>query len=401
MNILIIDDERFMLNLLARQLAKLGFTQVTLHERAQDALTLLEGNIASINLVFCDLQMPEIDGIECVRQLAGLGYSGGLVLVSGEDRRILQSAENLCKAHRLNILGVLAKPIAPEQLRQIMDNKSCRAAAAAPKGPRKSYEADDIRQAIMNGELVNYYQPKVSMDTGAVVGVESLVRWRHPAHGMVFPDQFIDTAEASGLIDDLTRAVIMMALHQSRLWRDSGLHLHMGVNVSMHSFDSPAFLEFVTSAMLEAGVAHPTLVLEVTETQLIRNPLASLEAFTRLRLKRIGLSIDDFGTGHSSLAQLRDIPFDELKIDQGFVHGAMRNHSLGTLVEASQNIARQLGINTVAEGVEDQEDWDFVRAAGCNVAQGYFIAKPMPADDLPGWYDTWLTRRGAMTTARV
>jgi len=399
-NILIIDDERFMLNLLARQLENLGFTQVTLHERAQDALTLLEGNIDRINLVFCDLQMPEMDGVECVRQLARLGYAGGLVLVSGEDRRILQSAENLCRAHALNILGILAKPVAPEQLRQIMDSKPFRATAKPDTG-RMTYGPDDIRKAIADGELVNYYQPKVSMDTGAVVGVESLVRWRHPAHGMVFPDQFIDTAEASGLIDDLTRSVIMMALRQSRLWRESGLHLHMAVNVSMHSFDSPAFLGFVTSAMLETGVTNSTLVLEVTETQLIRDPLASLETFTRLRLKRIGLSIDDFGTGHSSLAQLRDIPFDELKIDRGFVHGAMHNRSLGALVEASQNIAQQLGINTVAEGVEDQEDWDFVREAGCGLAQGYFIARPMPAEDLPGWYDTWLTRRSAMVALRV
>jgi EAL domain-containing protein (putative c-di-GMP-specific phosphodiesterase class I) len=162
---------------------------------------------------------------------------------------------------------------------------------------------------------------------GRVLGVETLVRWRHPGDGMVFPDQLIGVAEAHGLIDELTRVV-----------------LH--------------------------------------------------DALARLRLKRFGLSIDDFGTGHSSLSQLRDIPFDGLKIDQGFVHRAHADETLRAIFEASPGLARQLGMEVVAEGVEDRDDWDFLRRVQCDLAQGYFIARPMPAAELPGWIASWQARLG-------
>jgi EAL domain-containing protein (putative c-di-GMP-specific phosphodiesterase class I) len=178
-------------------------------------------------------------------------------------------------------------------------------------------------------------------------------------------------------------------LRQARLWQDAGLRLHLAVNVSMDNLAALEFPDFVAHEADAAGVAASSLVLEVTESRLMKNPLAALDILTRLRLKRIRLSIDDFGTGHSSLAQLRDIPFDELKVDHGFVHGACKDASLKAIVEASLGMARQLGMQTVAEGVEDQADWDFLHSAGCDLAQGYFVARPMPAADLPGWIARW------------
>jgi EAL domain-containing protein (putative c-di-GMP-specific phosphodiesterase class I) len=335
--------------------------------------------------------MPEMDGVELVRHLVRIGYAGSLVLVSGEDDRILQTAEKLAKAHRLRVLGALHKPVSPDQLRQMLDGKL--SSAAAPRTARKSYEPDELRQAIADGQLENHYQPKVELISGAIAGVETLVRWRHPRDGLVFPDQFIATAEEHGLIDDLTRAVLTAALRQAHLWQDAGLQLHVAVNVSMDNLAALDFPDFVAREADAAGVAVSSLVLEVTESRLMKDPLAALDILTRLRLKRIRLSIDDFGTGHSSLAQLRDIPFDELKVDRGFVHGACRDASLKAIVEASLGMARQLGMKTVAEGVEDQADWHFLHAAGCDLAQGYLIAKPMPAADLAGWMAGWESLR--------
>ena len=383
MKVLLVDDESFVLKLLARQLANLGFEQVITCERAHEALSLLQAEAASIGLIFCDLQMPEMDGVEFVRHLARIGYAGGLVLVSGEDERILQTAQKLALAHRLVVLGGLKKPVSPEQLRHVLESRSSH--AAPPRPDRRIYGADELRRAIAGDELVNYYQPKVEIASGTVTGVETLVRWRHPRDGMVYPDQFIATAEEHGLIDDLTSAVLASALRQARLWLDSGLQLQVAVNVSMDNLATLEFPDLVAQAAAKAGVPLPKLVLEVTESRLMRDVLAPLDILTRLRLKRVGLSIDDFGTGHSSLVQLRDIPFDELKIDRGFVHGAWRDPSLKALFEASLGMAQQLGMKTVAEGVEDQQDWDFVRAAGCDLAQGYFIAKPMPASELANW----------------
>ncbi|MDP1756152.1 MAG: EAL domain-containing response regulator [Pseudohongiella sp.] len=390
MRILLVDDEPFALKLLSHQLEKLGFVNVISHEHAADALAQMELETETFGLILCDLQMPGMDGVEFIRELVRIGYAGGLVLVSGEDARILQTAEKLSKAHRLNVLGALHKPVSPEQLKQVLNNHALR--AAATHVVHKTYTAEELWRAITGGKLVNYYQPKVDIASGAVTGVETLVRWHHPEDDIVFPDQFIATAEEHGLIDELTRTVLASALRQARLWQDAGLHLHVAVNVSMNNLGSLEFPDFVARAALNAGVQPASLVLEVTESRLMKNPLAALDILTRLRLKRIGLSIDDFGTGHSSLAQLRDIPFDELKIDRSFVHGAWRDSSLRAIFDASLGMAKQLGMKTVAEGVEDRDDWDFLRATGCDMAQGYFIARPMPADDLPAWIQAWEVR---------
>jgi EAL domain-containing protein (putative c-di-GMP-specific phosphodiesterase class I)/CheY-like chemotaxis protein len=395
MNILIVDDEPFVLKLLSRQFANLGFEKVTACERAKDALALMEAGDEIFGLIVCDLQMPEMDGVEFVRQLVRLNFDGDLVLVSGEDERVLHTAEKLSRAHRLNVLGALHKPVSPEQLQKVL-SKHASCASATPNVAGKTYGPEELRRAITVGELINYYQPKVAVTSGVVVGVESLVRWRHPQDGLLFPNQFIGVAEEHGLIDDLTHAVLRDALRQARSWWDAGLRLHVAVNISMDNLVSLSFPDLVVREAGEAGVPLTSLVLEVTESRLMKNPLAPWDILTRLRLKHISLSIDDFGTGHSSLAQLRDLPFDELKLDRGFVHGVCRDPSLRAIVEANISMARQLNMRTVAEGLEDRDDWDFLRASGCDLAQGYLFSKPMPAADLPGWMAEWEIRRPEM-----
>lgn len=396
MKILLVDDELFQLTLLAQQLAILEFSEVTCCIRAYDALAALEKDIDTFDLVFCDLQMPELDGVEFVRHLARLTYSGNLVLISGEDERILRTAENLARAHHLNVLGILHKPVALESLKKTLAKNPARTVRAANAPAPRTFGADELRQAIAGGELVNYYQPKVELATGAVAGAECLVRWRHPEHGMVFPDQFIGVAEEHGLIDGLTHAVLAEAVAQVRAWRDDGLPWRMAVNISMDNLAHVDFYDQVLAEIRQAGIAPSDLILEVTESRLMNDPLASLDILTRLRLKRISLAIDDFGTGHSSLAQLRDIPFDEFKIDRSFVHGASDNDTLRAIFDASHHVARQLGMKTVAEGVEDRDDWEFLRNCGCDMAQGYFIARPMPAAELAGWLAGWEMRRLGM-----
>jgi EAL domain-containing protein (putative c-di-GMP-specific phosphodiesterase class I)/FixJ family two-component response regulator len=400
MKILVVDDESFALKILVRQLQNLGYVDVVACERAQQALDVLEAETQAVGMVFCDLQMPEMDGVEFVRHLVRLSYTGGLVLVSGEEERILQSAEKLAYAHRLDVLGALHKPVSPEQLQQVLESNLLRS-PLAPRTPAKPYEPAALRRAIEAGELINFYQPKVSLGNGAATGVEVLVRWQHPQDGLVYPDQFIAVAEENGLIDALSRSVLKAALHQARAWRDIGLDLHVAVNVSMQNLRPLEFPDAVVKEAGNAGVAVSQLVLEVTESRLMSDVRLTLDILTRLRLKRVGLAIDDFGTGHSSLTQLRDMPFAELKIDRGFVHGANRDSSRRAIVEASLGMARELGMRTVAEGVEDRADWDFLRAAGCDMAQGYFIAKPMRASDVPDWVANWETRRAQLFGRRA
>ena len=306
--ILVLDDESFMLKLLVRMLGMLGFTSVTASENGSEALAWVDAPGKQPDLILLDLNMPEMDGIEFVRNLVDHNYTGSLILVSGEDERVLQMAEKLVKAHQITMLGLLQKPPALDGLARIVEKWK---PAGALRQEAKSYAADELRAAIANHELVNYYQPKVVVSSGAVVGVETLVRWRHPVDGLVPPDQFIGLAEIHGLIDELTCTVLIDALAQSKAWRQAGLHLSVAINVSMDSLSSVAFADFVAEEAAAAGVAPKDIVLELTESCLMLDQRAPLEILTRLRLKRFRLSIDDFGTGHSSLTQLRDIPFNE------------------------------------------------------------------------------------------
>lgn len=395
MKTLVIDDEVFALKILTRRLRALGLGEVRSYERARDALRALDGGHCGSDLIFCDLQMPEMDGVEFIRHLVGMGYKGGLVLVSGEGERILRAAEKLARGHELKVLGTLQKPITSGKLQQVL-GRTAPYASVSPRVGRKSYGAGALRRAISRGELINHYQPQADFASAAVTGVEALVRWRHPEDGLVFPDQFVHVAEESGLIDGMTRAVLKTALHDARRWLDEGFPLRVSVNVSMANLAALDFPDMVERAASDARFSVRDLMLEVTESQLMRNPLASLDILTRLRIKRISLSIDDFGTGHASFAQLRDIPFNELKVDRSFIHGAWRDASLRAIVEASLGMARNLGMKTVAEGVEDRDDWDCLRAIGCDLVQGWFIAKPMPADELPAWIQGWQLRRAEL-----
>ncbi len=389
--ILALDDEPFMLKLLARMLTNMGFTSVTLCDNGHTALDQIDDVNVRPNLILLDLNMPGMDGIEFVRHLVERHYSGSLILISGEDERMLQAAEKLVQAHRIQVLGHLRKPVKPEVLSALLEKWTPPALDNLPV-TKKVYGADEVYAAIGSGQLVNYYQPKVAVATAAVVGVETLVRWRHPVDGIILPDQFIGVAEAHGLINDLTRTVLTSALTQAKAWQEAGLALRVAVNISMDNLMSLDFVDFVTELATKAGVPPQGVVLEVTESRLMQDTRAPLEILTRLRLKRFHLSIDDFGTGHSSLAQLRDIPFDELKIDQGFVHRAWNDETLRAMYDASLALARQLGMEVVAEGVEDRNDWDLLQRTGCDLAQGSFISIPMPAAEFPIWLKGWQER---------
>lgn len=397
MKILLVDDDPFILKLLSVQLRTFGpaQTEVVGHTSGQAALDLLEHD-KSIDIVFCDLQMPEMDGVEFVRHLVRLCYTGSLVLISGENSRTRQAVEQLARAHGLHVLGTLGKPVTTEALLQLLNMALPAAPPPRPAAQAPLYAPADLQLAIRHGELLNYYQPKVELATGRVVGLEVLVRWQHPRDGLVMPCHFVPMSEEHGLVGYLGVEVMREALRDLRRWLDAGHQLDLAVNVPLGSVSSLDYPDFLVEQAQAAGVPLRHLILEITESRLMDNPQVQLDVLTRLRLKQVRLSIDDFGTGYSCLAQLRDLPFDELKIDRGFVHRATRTPSLRAILDASLGLARELGLRTVAEGVEEREDWDLLRAAGCDMAQGYFIAKPMPVEQVDGWLAQWEAQRATL-----
>jgi EAL domain-containing protein (putative c-di-GMP-specific phosphodiesterase class I) len=388
--ILVLDDEDFMLKLLVHMLVELGFGSVTACNNGAAALVSVDTAGSSPDLILLDLNMPQMDGIEFVRKLVERHYTGAHP-GSGEDKRVLQMTEKLIQAHQITVLGHLSKPFSLIGLSSLMEKSARMPTVASTTTP--AYSARELGAAIANNELINYYQPKVDVASGAVVGVETLVRWRHRADGLVYPNHFIGVAEEHGLIDALTRAVLTGAMAQASAWQQAGLRLRVAVNVSMDNLSSVEFVDFIAGAADLAGLTAQDIVLEVTESRLMLDQRAPLEVLARLRLKRFRLSIDDFGLGHSSLAQLRDIPFDELKIDQSFVSGARHDSTARAIYDASLGLGQQLGMTVVAEGVENIDDWNLVRSTGCDQAQGYFIARPMPAAELAGWITAWNERR--------
>lgn len=394
LRILLLDDEPFMLHLHAHMLAELGYASVSSCDNGAAALALLDHADRAPNLILLDLNMPHMDGVEFVRKLVEHHYHGSLILVSGEDERMLQMVERLVLAHHMPVLGHLNKPVSASALAAVLGKWQPPQPVKAL--PRRCYGVDELSAAIANDELVLHYQPKVALANGAVVGVEALVRWRHPRDGLVSPEHFIGLAERHGLIDALTRVVVSAALAQTSAWQRAGLKLRMSINISMRNLASVDFVDFIVAAAEAAGVAANDIMLEVTESCLIHDQRAPLEILTRLRLKRFLLSIDDFGTGHSSLTQIHDIPFDELKIDRSFVHGATRDETARAMMHASLGLGRQLGMEVVAEGVEDRDDWQLVRAMGGDLAQGHYIAAAMPAAELPEWIGAWQARAASV-----
>ena len=394
--ILLVDDHPLMLATQARLLAGMGYRRVGTALSAEAALALMRPDPDAVDVLICDLNMPGMDGIELLRILDEQGFGGGVILLSGEGARVLQTVQRLLGRGRLVLLGALEKPASREGLRGLLDDWKSRAAARPAARVRPRFTEDELRTAHRLGQWVLHYQPKVDLGNGSLASLEALIRWQHPEQGLVMPDRFIDLAEASGLIDPMTEWALREALAQIARWRSAGLDTRVAVNVSMASLDAPDFANRVSAIVKEMGMQPRDLILEVTESRLGESSTTPLENLVRLRVQRFGLSIDDFGTGHSSLAQLRDIPFTELKVDRGFVRGARTNAVIRPILEGSIEMARRLGMQSVAEGVETEDDWRLLQEVGCHLAQGYFIARPMPPEQVVEWLAAWAARRQAL-----
>jgi EAL domain-containing protein (putative c-di-GMP-specific phosphodiesterase class I)/CheY-like chemotaxis protein len=390
--ILVLDDDAFILKTISHALGRLGYAQVVTTSSAAQALTLLRDDGGAVDFVFCDLNMPEMDGIEFLRELADRGFAGGVALISGEDSRTLKIAEDLARARRLTVVGVIEKPVRAEALEALLAQWQTEAQEDFSLDP-PPVTPEELRRAIEAGEFVAFFQPQIELATGWVAAVEALARWKSPGRGMLLPDAFIPVAEHHGLIGPLTERIMADALSNMAAWRSRGLQLRMALNVSVENLKELDFPDRVLARILAAGVSPASVILEITESRFMADPVAAMDTLVRLRLKKIRLSIDDFGTGYASLAQLRDIPFDELKVDRTFVQGASQDEAARTILEASIALGQRLGMAVVAEGINSQGDWDRVARLGCHLAQGNFMAQPMPGADIPAWVDAWNARQ--------
>jgi EAL domain-containing protein (putative c-di-GMP-specific phosphodiesterase class I) len=249
----------------------------------------------------------------------------------------------------------------------------------------------ELRDAIGTPQLVLHYQPKLNLHTGTVESVEALVRWQHPVRGLLGPGEFVSLAEQTGVMRALTDHVLDAALAQCAAWRGAGLDLAVAVNVSAATLLDDAWAADVRARLTRHAVPAARLLIEITENVIMQDPDRSLAVVRELAATGVGVSLDDFGTGYSSFALLKQLPVDELKIDRGFVRDALREQADAAIVQTAIDLARRLGIRVVAEGVEDAATLARLADWGAHAAQGYYIRRPAPADQLQAWLATTTT----------
>ena len=384
LKLLLVDDDYIMHRVTTVMLNDLGVSRVTSTMSGPEALEVLEKRGDEIDVIICDLNMPDMDGVEFIRHLAGQNYQGSLILTSGEDLRILKAVEKLAIEHDLQVLGVLEKPATPVKISELLDSLD-QIQQEGTMMPVDGFTLAELQNAIVKDELDVYFQPKIDIKSGEVVGVEALARWIHPFKGLIKPDTFISMAEENGLISELTDVVCRKSLEYAVRLKAMEYHHNVAINLSVDSLTDLDWPEKISAILQEFGLEPSHISFEITESRLMEHVSVALDILSRLSLKRFNLSIDDFGTGYSSMEQLQRIPFSEFKIDRAFVHGADRDASALAILESSVLLAKKLDMKVVAEGVEDQCDWDLVARLGCDQVQGYFVSRPLSFSALLKW----------------
>jgi EAL domain-containing protein (putative c-di-GMP-specific phosphodiesterase class I)/FixJ family two-component response regulator len=385
---LVAEDHDFQRKTLVRMLQGLGARNVVEAADGRQALDAFEDLLQPIDIVICDLDMPQMDGMEFIRHVGELGVPVSMILSSALDRALISSVETMARAYGITLLGAIEKPATPPKLEALI-KLHAQPDAKPKRAPLEQMPLNEIIEGMEAGQFVPYLQPKVRIAESRVVGAEALARWLHPQRGLVPPGAFVPALEAAGRIDDLTWIVLDGSAALAGDWAKAGLDHKISVNLSLGSLESAGLADRITDRVKAAGASPQQLILEVTETVAMTDVGRCLENLARLRMKGFGLSIDDYGTGYSSMQQLARIPYTELKIDQSFVLNASSQPRLRVMLEASMQMAEKLGMKVVAEGVETRSDWDLLAGLGCQMAQGYFIARPMPALEFLVWCDGW------------
>ncbi len=349
-------------------------------------------------------------GSDTVARLGGDEFAILLTAVSGREgvviaaQKIIETIRQplLIEGHTLHIgasLGIVLFPEHgddPEKLMRSADVAMYSAKRARTgfaiydasldiQSSRLGFLQNDLQEAIETHQFVLHYQPKIDLVTNRISGVEALIRWQHPKDGLVLPDNFIPVVEKNGLIKPLTRLVLRMALQQLTEWQKQGTPLPIAVNISAINLQDPSFPDQVLEIMRDFNV-HPSLLeMEITETALMQDPLHAIETVRRLCAMGIIISIDDFGTGYSSMAYLKKLVVAKIKVDKSFVMDMIKNENDNIIVRSTIDLAHNLGLTVVAEGVETQEALDRLRSLGCDTAQGYHMGHPLSIDQLDIW----------------
>lgn len=375
--VVIVDDEPDLVELLVGCARDAGFAA---HGTTDPLEMLAACERAHVEIVVVDLRMPSVDGIELLRSVAETSHRPDVVLMSGSDTSVLETACQFVETLGLRVRGVMGKPFSPKDFVALLRRPSVdlvHVRSAPTSAPPNIRLPDRLEDAI-----VAYVQPQVSFVDGRVVGYEALARMRLPDGAVLAPDGFLTEIRRSGRMRELTMVVLDSALAGlAPRWDGAPFHT-LSVNVPADTLAQAGFVDEVLRRLREHGTPPWCLTLEITEDELVRRDGATLGALVRLRLAGVGLAIDDFGTGHSTLSQARNVPATELKLDRSFVVGLDSSERAHAIVRNVCRMGRELGLRVVAEGIESAEVAATLASAGCTAGQGYLFGRPIPVDAL-------------------
>ena len=379
---LVVDDDPLMVEVISAVLRDLGLTLI---DAASDGTAALQRlGESAVDLLVCDLNMPGMDGIRLLSQIASLPARPAIILLSGEDPRILEAACRFAEAKELTIIGAASKPVTSESLTRLVEAFRLPEQKQA-RHRRPLVDCHKVRSGLDEQAIALAYQPKVDLVDGRLIGVEALLRWNDAKLGVLSPPDIVRAAETCHLIDDLTIGVLACAIRGRAAMARSGIDTNIALNVSMHNLHNLSIVDRMSELVIDAGDQPSHFTLEVTETHLISDLTSVLEALLRLRLQGFKIAIDDYGTGAATMQFLMQLPSTELKIDRTFVAAATRSESGRAMLQSAIDLGLQLGQDVIAEGVETAGEAELVQQLGCRFAQGYFYGRPMTLDAFTAW----------------
>ena len=384
--LLVMDDDPDVGTFFGQVGQDLGYEVTVLMDPERFSATVLE---FSPTVILLDLQMPGRDGIELLRELTTLDGNPRVLIASGLDSRVLTTASELGTSMGLDIAGAFCKPIAFDELEVLL---------VRLKSEEKLITANQIREGVRSGQFVVHYLPKATFKSSGrwiIEGAEALLRWEHPEYGLLYPKDFIGIAEDSGAILELTDFVFRASMEQARVWLANGLYMDLGVNLSTQFLGDLEFPDRLLNLIRENNLDPAMVTLELTETAAAQDPDVTLDILTRLRVKKINLCLDDFGTGASSLTHLYRMPFSELKLDNQFMADMRLRDDAKALVEGLIYLAHKLKMRACAEGVEDEATLRLLETMNCDKVQGHHIGAAMRAKDLERLIEDWNGQFGA------
>lgn len=396
LSVLVVEDDHFQQTALVHMINRLHVHDV---ETASDGVIALEVlTTRNVDIIICDLSMPNMDGLALIRELSEQNFTGSILLSSAMDRSLIRSAANMTQTYGLRLLGAINKPPEPKILLKFLLSHYQIKKNKLNENTSIKLTKNEIEQAIKNQDIVPFFQPQICMNTGKMISVESLVRLKHPKYGVLSPVAFLDAIEENNMMAELTEIMYLNSINAMTKLPDTLNHLNLSINISASSLNNNIVEYLLLNLETDQIMEQRKITLEITEQVCISEYKSAIEILSRLRMRGFDLAVDDFGIGYSTMEQISQFPFNEMKIDRAFVSKMDTEESAYIIVESCILLAKNLGLRIVAEGVENIHQWKLLKALGCDVAQGYFISKPVPVEKLHNANEKWLTQHLSSTT---